>query len=182
MNLCIQCTRCVQVANEVTGAEELHVGTTEHGNDMQIGMYVEKTMDSELSGNIVDLCPVGALTSKPYVFHARPWEQKKKRYRIHQHHGLYWSNIRVDSRVVQVLEPTTMSMKGVLMTRRAMLTTPLIKPEQGDRFVAASWEEALQSITDGLASSGATGDDIQVDVGHLADTESPVALKTWSTV
>src|ERR1700684_3922522 len=69
MNRCIQCTQCVWFTNEVAGVEEL--GTTGRGNDMQIGMYVEMTMNSELSGNVVDLCPVGALTSKLYAFHAR---------------------------------------------------------------------------------------------------------------
>ena len=72
MTRCIHCTRCVRFANEVAGAEEL--GTSGRGNDMQIGTYVEKMLDSELSGNIIDLCPVGALTSKPYAFVARPWE------------------------------------------------------------------------------------------------------------
>ena len=86
MNRCMQCTRCVRFANEVAGVEEL--GTTRRGDDLQIGMYVEKTMDSELSGNIVGLCPVGASTSKPYVCHARPWELKK--YRADQRHGCYW--------------------------------------------------------------------------------------------
>ncbi|KAJ3501427.1 hypothetical protein NLJ89_g9343 [Agrocybe chaxingu] len=99
MNRCIQCTRCVRFANEVAGVEEL--GTTGRGNDMQIGTYVEKTMDSELSGNIVDLCPVGALTSKPYAYHARPWELKNtESIDVMDAVG---SNIRVDSRGVQVM-------------------------------------------------------------------------------
>ena len=184
MNRCIQCTRCVRFANEVAGVEEL--GTTGRGNDLQIGMYVEKTMDSELSGNIVDLCPVGALTSKPYAFHARPWELKNtESIDVMDAIG---SNIRVDSRGVQVMriqprtndevneewisDKTRYAYDGLKFQR---LTTPLVK--QGDRFVAASWEEALQTIADGLASSGATGDEIQAVAGHLADTESLVALK-----
>jgi NADH dehydrogenase (ubiquinone) Fe-S protein 1 len=72
MNRCIHCTRCVRFASEVAGVEDL--GTTGRGGDMQIGTYVEKLFNSELSGNVVDLCPVGALTSKPYAFTARPWE------------------------------------------------------------------------------------------------------------
>ncbi|KAG1809703.1 Ndufs1, NADH-ubiquinone oxidoreductase 75kD subunit (775) [Suillus subaureus] len=162
MNRCIQCTRCVRFANEVAGVEEL--GTTGRGNDLQIGMYVEKTMDSELSGNIIDLCPVGALTSKPYALHARPWELKNtESIDVMDAVG---SNIRVDSRGVQVMriQPRTNDeVNEEWITRRP--------------FVAASWEEALQTIADGIASSGATGNEIQAVAGHLADTESLVALK-----
>ncbi|KAG9310130.1 Ndufs1, NADH-ubiquinone oxidoreductase 75kD subunit [Chiua virens] len=175
MNRCIQCTRCVRFANEVAGVEEL--GTTGRGNDMQIGMYIEKTMDSELSGNIVDLCPVGALTSKPYAFHAHVLDA-------------IGSNVRVDSRGVQVMriqprtnddvneewisDKTRYAYDGLKFQR---LTTPLIK--EGDRFVPATWEEALQRIADGLAASGAKNDEIQAVAGHLADTESLVALKDF---
>ncbi|KAJ8474988.1 hypothetical protein ONZ45_g15762 [Pleurotus djamor] len=184
MNRCIQCTRCVRFANEVAGVEEL--GTTGRGNDMQIGMYVEKTMDSELSGNIIDLCPVGALTSKPYAFHARPWELKNtESIDVMDAVG---SNIRVDSRGVQVMriqprtnddvneewisDKTRYAYDGLRFQR---LTTPLIK--QGDRFIPASWEDALTAVANGLAASGAKGDEIQAVAGHLADTESLVALK-----
>jgi len=184
MNRCIQCTRCVRFANEVAGVEEL--GTTGRGNDMQIGMYVEKTMDSELSGNIIDLCPVGALTSKPYAFHARPWELKNtESVDVLDAVG---SNIRVDSRGVQVMriqprtnddvneewisDKTRYAYDGLKFQR---LTVPLIK--QGDRFVSASWEDAMAAVANGLVSSGATGDEIQAVAGHLADTESLVALK-----
>lgn len=72
MNRCIHCTRCVRFASEVAGVGDL--GTTGRGNDMQVGTYVEKLFASEVSGNVIDLCPVGALTSKPYAFTARPWE------------------------------------------------------------------------------------------------------------
>merc|ERR1719171_1860371 len=75
MTRCIQCTRCVRFGNEVAGVEEL--GTTGRGGDMQIGTYVEKMFKSELSGNVIDLCPVGALTSAPYAFTSRPWELRK---------------------------------------------------------------------------------------------------------
>ena len=186
MNRCIQCTRCVRFANEVAGVEEL--GTTGRGNDMQIGMYVEKTMDSELSGNIIDLCPVGALTSKPYAFHARPWELKNtESVDVLDAVG---SNIRVDSRGVQVMriqprtnddvneewisDKTRYAYDGLKFQR---LTTPLIK--EGDRFVPATWEEALQRIADGLTASRAKDDEIQAVAGHLADTESLVALKDF---
>lgn len=184
MTRCIQCTRCVRFANEVAGVEEL--GTTGRGNDMQIGMYVEKTMDSELSGNVVDLCPVGALTSKPYAFHARPWELKNtESVDVLDAVG---SNIRIDSRGVQVMriqprtnddvneewisDKTRHAQDGLRFQR---LTTPLIK--QGDRFEPATWEDALTAIARGLESSGAKGDEIKAVSGHLADTESLVVLK-----
>ncbi len=75
MTRCIQCTRCVRFGNEIAGVDD--IGTTGRGGDMQIGTYVEKMFNSELSGNIIDLCPVGALTSKPYAFVARPWELRR---------------------------------------------------------------------------------------------------------
>ncbi|CAE6424762.1 unnamed protein product [Rhizoctonia solani] len=184
MNRCIQCTRCVRFANDVAGVEDL--GTTGRGNDLQIGMYVEKLLNSELSGNIVDLCPVGALTSKPYAFHARPWELKNtESVDVMDAVG---SNIRVDSRGYQVMriqprtnddvneewisDKTRYAYDGL---RSQRLTTPLIR--QGDRFVSASWEEALHTIADGLKTSGARADEIQGVAGALADTESLVALK-----
>ena len=75
MTRCIHCTRCVRFATEVAGVPEL--GAIGRGEDMQITTYLEQSVQSELSGNVIDLCPVGALTSKPYVFEARPWELKK---------------------------------------------------------------------------------------------------------
>ena len=184
MNRCIQCTRCVRFANEVAGVEEL--GTTGRGNDMQIGMYVEKTMNSELSGNIIDLCPVGALTSKPYAFHARPWELKNtESVDVLDAVG---SNIRIDSRGVQVMriqprtnddvneewisDKTRYAYDGLRFQR---LTAPLVK--QGDRFVAASWGDALAAVAAGLVKSGAKGDEFKAVAGQFADTESLVALK-----
>lgn len=184
MNRCIQCTRCVRFANDVAGVEEF--GTTGRGNDLQIGTYVEKTMDSELSGNLVDLCPVGALTSKPYAFHARSWELKNtESIDVMDAVG---SNIRVDSRGVQVMrvqprtnddvneewisDKTRYAYDGLRFQR---LTTPLIK--DGDKFVPATWEDALATIAEGLKASGAKGDEIKAVAGHLADSESLVALK-----
>ncbi|XP_015750666.1 PREDICTED: NADH-ubiquinone oxidoreductase 75 kDa subunit, mitochondrial-like, partial [Acropora digitifera] len=75
MTRCIHCTRCIRFASEIAGVDDL--GTTGRGNDMQVGTYVEKMFKSELSGNVIDLCPVGALTSKPYAFTSRPWELRK---------------------------------------------------------------------------------------------------------
>ncbi|KAJ9105335.1 NADH dehydrogenase (ubiquinone) 78K chain precursor, 5-prime end [Naganishia friedmannii] len=184
MTRCIQCTRCVRFANEVAGVDDL--GTTGRGNDMQIGMYVEKTLNSEMSGNIIDLCPVGALTSKPYAYQARPWELKKtESIDVMDAVG---SNIRIDSRSVQVMriqpkinddvneewlnDKTRYAFDGLKYQR---LTSPLVR--EGDRFVPASWEDALHRIGEGLASTGARGDEIKVVAGHLADTESLVAIK-----
>jgi len=184
MTRCIQCTRCVRFANDVAGVQEF--GTTGRGNDLQIGTYIERTVDSEMSGNIIDLCPVGALTSKPYAFTARPWELKKtESVDVLDAVG---SNIRVDSRGVQVMrilprtnddvneewinDKTRFAADGLKYQR---LTTPLVK--QGDRFVAASWPEALAVVTEGLSKSGAKGDEIKAIAGSLADAESMVALK-----
>ena len=184
MNRCIQCTRCVRFANDVAGVEDL--GTTGRGNDLQIGMYVEKTMDSEMSGNIIDLCPVGALTSKPYAFQARPWELKKtESVDVLDAVG---SNIRVDSRGVQVMriqpkinddineewinDKTRYAYDGLKYQR---LTTPLVR--EGDKFVPASWELAMETVRHGLTNSGARGDEIKAVAGALADTEALTALK-----
>lgn len=184
MNRCIQCTRCVRFANDVAGVEDL--GTTGRGNDLQIGMYIEKTMDSEMSGNIIDLCPVGALTSKPYAFQARPWELKKtESIDVLDAVG---SNIRVDSRGVQVMrvqpkindevneewinDKTRYAYDGLKYQR---LTTPLVR--EGEKFVPATWEHAMESVRHGFLNSGAKGDEIKAVAGALADTESMVALK-----
>lgn len=184
MNRCIQCTRCVRFANDVAGVEDL--GTSGRGNDLQIGMYIEKTLNSEMSGNIIDLCPVGALTSKPYEFQARPWELKKtESIDVLDAIG---SNIRIDSRGVQVMrvqprlnedvneewinDKTRYAYDGLRYQR---LTTPLVR--EGDRFVPATWEHALETIRMGLEKSGAKGDEIKAVAGALADTESIVALK-----
>ena len=99
MTRCIQCTRCVRFATEVAGVPDL--GATGRGEDMEITTYLEKAFASELSGNVVDLCPVGALTSKPYAFNARPWELRKtESVDVMDAQGC---NIRVDSRGPQVM-------------------------------------------------------------------------------
>jgi NADH dehydrogenase (ubiquinone) Fe-S protein 1 len=184
MTRCIHCTRCVRFANEVAGVSDL--GSTGRGNDMQIGTYVEKAVNSEMSGNIVDLCPVGALTSKPYAFKARPWELKKtESIDVLDAVG---SNIRIDSRGTQVMrvqprvnddvneewinDKTRHACDGLKFQR---LTTPLIK--RNGRFIPASWPEAMGAISEGLVQSGAKGNEIKGVAGHLADTESLVALK-----
>jgi NADH dehydrogenase subunit G (EC 1.6.5.3) len=99
MTRCIQCTRCVRFATEIAGVSEL--GATGRGEDMEITTYLEAAMTSELSGNVIDLCPVGALTSKPYAFNARPWELRKTE--TIDVMDAVGSNIRMDARGPEVL-------------------------------------------------------------------------------
>lgn len=184
MTRCIQCTRCVRFANDVAGAVEL--GTSGRGNDMQIGTYVEKTLSSELSGNIIDLCPVGALTSKPYAFTSRPWELKKtESVDVLDAVG---SNIRIDSRGLEVMrvlprvnddvneewisDKTRFAYDG-LKTQR--LTVPMIR--RGTLFEPATWEEALQAIA--VAAKQVNPEEMVGIGGALADAESLVALKDF---
>lgn len=182
MTRCIHCTRCVRFMNEVAGTGEL--GTTGRGNDLQIGTYVTRPLMSELSGNIIDLCPVGALTSKPYAFNARPWELKNTE-SIDVMDAL-GSNIRVDSRgeeVMRILPRTNddineewLSDKGRFIfdgLKRQRLTVPLIR--DGDKFVPATWPEALQLVADRLRAT--EPEHMRAVTGDLADAESMVALK-----
>lgn len=142
MTRCIQCTRCIRFASEVAGVDDL--GTTGRGNDMQVGTYVEKMFLSELSGNIIDLCPVGALTSKPYSFVARPWETRKVE-SIDILDGL-GSNIVLSTRTGDLLrvlprpnddineewisDKTRFAYDGL---RRQRLTTPMLRDQQVGR-------------------------------------------------
>ncbi|KAI8822387.1 G subunit of NADH dehydrogenase [Fimicolochytrium jonesii] len=182
MTRCIHCTRCVRFSNEVAGAVEM--GTSGRGNDMQIGTYIEKTINSEMSGNIIDLCPVGALTSKPYEFTARPWELRKvESIDVLDAVG---SNIRVDSRGLEVMrvvprlnddvneewisDKTRFAYDGL---KRQRLTTPMIR--KGEDFVPATWPEALSAVAQGIKEVKA--DELVAIAGQLADAESLVALK-----
>ncbi|KAF9990394.1 hypothetical protein BGZ75_002175 [Mortierella antarctica] len=181
MTRCIHCTRCVRFANEVAGFQDL--GTSGRGNDMQVGTYIEKTMNSELSGNLADVCPVGALLSKPYTFNARPWELKNTE--TIDVLDAVGSNIRVDSRGVEVMRilprlnedineewisDRTRSAYDGLKTQR--LTTPMIR--KGDTFVNANWADALQKVA---VEMKAAGPGIKAIAGQLADAESLVSLK-----
>ncbi|KAF2861254.1 NADH-quinone oxidoreductase [Piedraia hortae CBS 480.64] len=187
MNRCIHCTRCVRFANDVAGAPEL--GTTGRGNDMQIGTYLETALDTELSGNVIDLCPVGALTSKPYAFKARPWElQHCETVDVMDALG---SNIRVDTRGMQVLrvlprlnddvneewinDKSRFACDG-LNTQR--LTTPLIR--QGGQFHPATWEQVLVEIGSKFKEIAPKGDEVQFVAGHLVDTETLVVAKDFA--
>ena len=184
MNRCIHCTRCVRFANDVAGAPEL--GSTGRGNDMQIGTYLERNLDSEMSANVIDLCPVGALTSKPYAFRARPWELQHAE-SIDVLDGL-GSNIRVDSRGMEVMrilprlnddvneewinDKSRFACDG-LRTQR--LTTPLIRRD--DNFQPATWEQALTEIGNAYTRMTPKEHEFKVIAGQLTETESLVAMK-----
>ena len=108
MTRCIHCTRCIRFATEIAGVPEL--GATGRGENMEVGTYVRKALSSELSGNIIDLCPVGALTSKPYAFVARPWElTKTESIDVMDAVG---SNIRIDARGAEVLRVLPRAQRG----------------------------------------------------------------------
>ncbi|RDW93216.1 putative NADH-ubiquinone oxidoreductase, subunit G [Aspergillus mulundensis] len=184
MNRCIQCTRCVRFMNDVAGAPEL--GTTGRGNDMQIGTYLEQNLDTELSGNIIDLCPVGALTSKPYAFRARPWELKHTE-SIDVHDAL-GSNVRIDTRGMEVMrvlprlnddineewinDKSRFACDG-LKTQR--ITTPLIRQE--GKFVPTTWEQALTEIASAHQRLQLKENEFKAISGHLVDAETMVAMK-----
>jgi len=184
MNRCIHCTRCIRFSNDIAGAPEL--GSTGRGNSMEIGTYLETTLDSELSGNVIDLCPVGALTSKPYAFRARPWElQHTESIDVMNAMG---SNIRVDARGMEVMrilprlnddineewidDKTRFACDG-LRTQR--LTTPLIRRD--DKFVPATWEMALTEIGEAYQKLALKENEFKAIAGHLIETESLVAMK-----
>ena len=184
MNRCIHCTRCIRFANDVAGAPEL--GSTGRGNDMQIGTYLETALDSEMSGNVIDLCPVGALTSKPYAFRARPWELQHFE-SVDVLDGL-GSNIRVDARGLEVMriiprlnddvneewinDKTRFACDG-LKTQR--LTTPLIRRD--NKFMPATWEQALTEIGTAYQKLAPKANEFKAVAGHLVEAEVLVAMK-----
>lgn len=155
MTRCIHCTRCVRFATEVAGIEEF--GGTGRGENMQIGTYVEKALTSELAGNMIDLCPVGALTSKPYAFTARPWELTSTN-SIDMTDPVN-ASIRIDTRAGEVMRilprenaavneewlPDIARFSYDALTHNR-LTTPLIKNQKTGKFNNASWEEAFAKI------------------------------------
>lgn len=182
MTRCIHCTRCVRFAAEIAGVPLL--GTTGRGSATEIGTYVEKVFDSEVSGNVIDLCPVGALTSKPYAFRARPWELKHT-----ESVDVLEStcaSIRVDTRGPEILrilprlneevneewigDKSRYAFDGL---KRQRLDTPLLKKD--GEFVPVDWAEALLAIQN--AAKGVRGKDMLAVTGDLADAESTIALK-----
>ena len=180
MTRCIHCTRCVRFATEVAGVPEL--GAIGRGEDMQITTYLEQSMQSELSANVVDLCPVGALTSKPYVFEARPWELKKTE--TIDVMDAIGSNIRVDTydwevkRVLPIInedineewisDKTRYACDGLLNQR---LDTPFIK--YNGKFEKASWEEVYKIIKSKFENTskekvcGFVGDLTNMETGYI---------------
>jgi NADH-quinone oxidoreductase subunit G len=182
MTRCIQCTRCVRFAEEVAGAEE--IGAIGRGENMEITSYLEGAVTSELSGNVVDLCPVGALVSKPYSFEARPWELRKVP-------GIdvmdaVGTNIRIDHRFREVMralprlneevneewahDKTRHAVDGLVRNR---LDRPWVRRE--GKLQPASWEEAFEAIARRL--EGASGEQVAAIAGDLQDVESVFALK-----
>ncbi|XP_030066553.1 NADH-ubiquinone oxidoreductase 75 kDa subunit, mitochondrial [Microcaecilia unicolor] len=183
MTRCIQCTRCIRFASEIAGVDDL--GTTGRGNAMQVGTYVEKMFMSELSGNIIDICPVGALTSKPYAFTSRPWETRKtESIDVLDAVG---SNIVVSTRggeVMRILpkmhedineewisDKTRFAYDGL---KRQRLTQPMVKNEEG-QLVHTSWEDVLTRVAGVLQS--VQGKDVAAIAGGLVDAEALIALK-----
>ncbi|XP_064100257.1 NADH-ubiquinone oxidoreductase 75 kDa subunit, mitochondrial-like [Macrobrachium nipponense] len=182
MTRCIHCTRCVRFASEIAGVEDL--GTTGRGTDMQIGTYVEKMLMSELSGNVIDLCPVGALTSKPYAFTARPWEVRRTD-SIDVLDAL-GSNIVVNHRtgeVLRILPQTNEEINEEWLSdksrfsydglKRQRLVHPMVKDSNGE-LRPCEWEDAL--IVAAKALQAADGS-VAAVAGGLADAESLIALK-----
>jgi NADH-quinone oxidoreductase subunit G len=182
MTRCIHCTRCIRFSTEVAGVPEL--GATSRGETMQVGTYVEKALSSELSGNIIDLCPVGALTSKPYAYSARPWELRKT-------DGIdvldaVGSAIRIDARGADVMrilprvndavneewlgDKSRFAVDGL---KRRRLDRPWIR--ENGKLRSASWEEAFAAIA--ARVKGLPGEAVGAIAGDLCDAESMIALK-----
>jgi NADH-quinone oxidoreductase subunit G len=186
MNRCIQCTRCVRFVTEVAGIPEL--GAIGRGEDMEITTYLEEALTSELQGNIVDLCPVGALTSKPYAFAARPWELNKTE-SIDVMDAL-GSAIRIDTRgreVMRILPRTnddvneewisdkTRHVVDGLRTQR--LDQPYVR--SGGRLQPVSWSAAFAAIAAKMARANPRR--VGAIVGDLAAVEEIFALKDLMT-
>ena len=184
MTRCIHCTRCVRFATEIAGVPEL--GAIGRGEDMQITTYLEQSVQSELSGNVIDLCPVGALTSKPYVFEARPWELKKTE--TIDVMDAVGSNIRVDTydwevkRVLPIInedineewisDKTRYACDGLLNQR---LDTPYIK--YNNKFEKASWDEVYKIIKSKIENT--KKDKICGFVGDLTNMETSFIFKEF---
>lgn len=182
MTRCIQCTRCIRFAEEIAGVEVL--GVTGRGEHMEVGTYVEKAIASELSGNLIDLCPVGALTSKPYAFVARPWElAKTESIDVLDAVG---SNIRIDSRggsVLRILPRLNEEVNEEWISDKSRFACDGLRVQRLDRpFVRkdgklqeATWDEAFAAIANAVRAT--QGAKIGAIAGDLASVESMVALK-----
>jgi NADH-quinone oxidoreductase subunit G len=182
MNRCIQCTRCVRFAAEVCGVPEM--GATGRGEDMEITTYLETALTSELQGNLVDICPVGALTSKPYAFAARPWELGKTQ-SIDVMDGV-GSAIRVDTRgreVMRILPRVNEAVNEEWISDKTrhivdgLRTQRLDRPyvRENDKLRPASWQEAFEAVAARIARSD--GKRIGAIAGDLAAVEEMFALR-----
>jgi NADH-quinone oxidoreductase subunit G len=178
MTRCIQCTRCVRFAAEVAGVEEL--GMISRGEDAEITTYLEKSLESELSGNVIDLCPVGALTSKPYAFNARPWELRKTpSIDVMDAMG---SAIRVDAKgdaVLRIMPQLNEEVNEEWLSdksrfiwdglQRQRLDTPFLR--ENGKLRPASWAEAFAAVKAALAAP----DKVGMIAGDLIEVEQAKA-------
>jgi NADH-quinone oxidoreductase subunit G len=182
MTRCIQCTRCVRFATEVAGVDDL--GLVNRGENAEITTYLEKAVESELTGNLIDVCPVGALTSKPYAFTARPWELRKTE--TIDVMDAVGSNIRVDARGREVLRILPRLHEAVNEEwladksrfiwdglKRQRLDRPFIR--ENGKLRAASWDEAFDVVAEKLNKTPA--EKVAALVGDLVPTEAIKALK-----
>ena len=186
MTRCIQCTRCVRFATEIAGVNDL--GLVNRGENAEITTYLEKAIDSELVGNLIDVCPVGALTSKPYAFNARPWELRKTN--SIDVMDAVGSNIRIDARgreVMRILPVLNEDVNEEWIAdksrfiwdglKRQRLDQPYIRKD--GRLQPASWKEALTVAGEKIKS--ADPDRVAAIAGDLAPVEALKALKDLVT-
>jgi NADH-quinone oxidoreductase subunit G len=185
MNRCIQCTRCVRFTTEVAGIEQM--GATGRGEDMEITTYLNKAISSELQGNIIDLCPVGALTSAPYEFKARPWELRKTE--TIDAMDAVGSNIRVDARgreVMRILPRTHEDVNEEWISDKTRFVWDGLKAQRLDRpyvrefgkLRPASWAEAFQRIAQRM--NGVNPDRIGIILGDLVGAEEAFSLRQFA--
>ncbi|SFZ82624.1 NADH-quinone oxidoreductase subunit G [Devosia enhydra] len=188
MNRCIHCTRCVRFTTEVAGISEM--GLIGRGEDAEITTYLEKSLSSELQGNVIDLCPVGALTSRPYAFSARPWElNKTESIDVMDAVG---SNIRVDARgreVMRILPRVNEAINEEWISDKTRFVWDGLKSQRLDRpyvrnkagrLQAASWADAFAAVAKAIKGS-AGGNRIGAIAGDLSSVEDMFAMKALMT-
>jgi len=183
MTRCIHCTRCIRFSEDIAG--DYNLGTTGRGQNTEISTYIENLVYHELSGNIVDLCPVGALTNNPYAFKARPWELKQN-YTIDTFEPIL-PTVQIDSRGAEVMrvlpkvnelvndewinDKSRHAFDGI---KRQRLNVPMIRDEKGN-FADLSWEQALEEAARVISTT--KSNEIEVLIGDQADVESITALR-----
>lgn len=182
MTRCIHCTRCVRFSTEVAGVPE--IGAIGRGEDMEITTYLEASLDSELSGNVIDLCPVGALTSKPYAYTARPWELKKTE--TIDVMDAVGSNIRVDMRgreAMRILPRNHDDVNEEWLSDKSRFVWDGLNTQRLDRpyvrrdgkLSAASWDDAFALIAEKINGKA---DKLAAIAGDLVCAEGQFALKS----